>query len=352
VYLDTRWTDEHQRERVRIFLKNEMSKAGAMAAGQLAAEQAWIDAQGERLIAQRLYPDAQGVALFACESLGLRETIPLRVPFENTFVVANTPHLRPLAAALEAAPPALVVFVDGRSARLIALSPDGAGEDVLLESDVPGHHRRGGWAMLLQSRYQRHLAEHRGRHFDAVADALGAMIESADGAAIVLAGDARSVAIFRTHLPRLVAERVVGVVEGARHEPSRAFVERAVELLRHTRASETSGSVDAVLVEAEGAGRAVSGIEATLGAVTRGGVDRLYILKRFHEPGRVCLECQALQPETGAACRWCGKSTREIELGEAMTRKVIAAGGAVHVLEGHHGLGAAGGVAGRLRHVP
>ena len=27
VYLDTRWSDEHQRDRVRIFLKNGIAKA-------------------------------------------------------------------------------------------------------------------------------------------------------------------------------------------------------------------------------------------------------------------------------------------------------------------------------------
>ena len=27
VYLDTRWADEHQRDRVRVFLKNELARA-------------------------------------------------------------------------------------------------------------------------------------------------------------------------------------------------------------------------------------------------------------------------------------------------------------------------------------
>lgn len=171
VYLNTRWADEHQRERVRVFLKNEIRRARA-AAG-LDADLDWIQAQGESLITQARFPDAHGVALFACEGLGLREIIPLGVPFENAFVVADAPFLRPLAAALEEAPSTLIVFVDGESARLIPLSAEGAGEEVALQSDVPGHHRRGGWALLAQSRYQRHIPDHRGRHFEAVAEALG-----------------------------------------------------------------------------------------------------------------------------------------------------------------------------------
>ena len=46
VYLNTRWTDENQRERVRIFLKNRLREARA-AAGQPAEEDlAWIEAEG------------------------------------------------------------------------------------------------------------------------------------------------------------------------------------------------------------------------------------------------------------------------------------------------------------------
>ena len=353
VYLDTRWSDEHQRERVRVFVKNESRKAAAMAGGQLAPDLAWIESQAEQLVTQTLYPDAAGVALFASEARGLRETIPLAGACPDSFLVADTPRLRPLVDALAEAPRAAVLFIDGKRARFIALTEQEVGDEVVLESaDVIGHHRRGGWAMLLQSRYQRHIQEHRARHFEAVAAALADMVEQQGLGAVVLAGEPRNLAVFRGHLPSTVAARIVGTVAGAHYEAASAFASRARELIQHVAAGNQAATVDAVLVEAEGGGRAASGVDATVEAVNRGTVDRLCILRSWEEAGRVCPACGALQREFNTACRWCGKPTSAVSLGEAIVQRVIAADGTVESAQAHAGLERAGGVAALLRYPP
>ena len=276
VYLDTRWSDEHQRERVRVFLKNEAHKAAAMAAGQLDAELDWIAREGERLVAQELEPDHAGTAMFAGGAGRLRETLRLAVPFPDTFVVADMPQLRPLVTALGEAPRAALLFVDVESARLVALTEQGAAEEITLEAtDAVGHHRRGGWLLLLQSRYQRHIHVHRGRHFDAVAHALAGLVAEYGLRAVVLAGEARNLAVFRTHVPSPLDRRIVGEVSGARYEPTSALAERALEVLRHRAAGQVTGTLDALLAEAAGGGRAAAGLDATIDAVNRGTVDRL-----------------------------------------------------------------------------
>lgn len=352
VYLNTRWSDERQRERVRVFLKNEIRKARshAEASRGLDSDLAWVQAQGESLIEQARFPEAHGVALFACQGLGLRELLPLRVPFENAFVVADAPFLRPLAALLEASPDALVVFVDTESARLMPLTPEGAGEEVRLESDVPGHHRQGGWALLAQSRYQRHIQEHRGRHFDAVAAALVNLATGKGVRQIVVAGEPRNIALFDKRLPRRIVERIVGRITGARHESAGVLVRRAAEFLADLERGEETAGVDAVLTEAAKSRGAVAGLEETLEAVIRGAVHRLYLLRGFTEAGRVCVECRSLQSGDAQKCRVCGKATKAVELGEAIVDRVIAAGGRVETIESHPGLGAVGGVAALLRY--
>lgn len=352
VYLNTRWSDERQRERVRVFLKNEIRKARSRAGDSqhLNADLDWAQAQGESLIEQARFPDAHGVALFACQGLGLRELLPVRVPFENAFVVADAPFLRPLAALLEASPSALVVFVDTESAHLIPLTPEGAGEEVRLESDVPGHHRQGGWALLAQSRYQRHIQEHRGRHFEAVAAALVNLAKGEGVQQIVMAGEPRNVALFEKRLPRRTADRIVGRIAGARHESAGVLVRRAAEFLGERRGEGEASSVDAVLVEAAKSRGAVAGLEETLEAVSRGAVHRLYLLRGFSQPGRVCVECGWLQSGDGQKCRLCQKATKKAELGEAIVDRVIAAGGKVETIGNHPGLLGVGGVAALLRY--
>jgi hypothetical protein len=136
---------------VRVFLKHHLRaarEAGRAAPGDLA----WIEAQGQALLEQTLYPDANGVALFAGEALGLREMLSLRVPFEDTFVVEARPYLRPLAQVIDDTPAALVVFIDGTSARLIPLDAAGPEDELLLQTEVEGRHRTGGWAARGPSR--------------------------------------------------------------------------------------------------------------------------------------------------------------------------------------------------------
>lgn len=351
VYLNIRWADEHQRDRVRLFLKNELKRARTSEAGpELEEDLDWIRREGEALIEQSERSEAHGVALFACRALGLREVVPLRVPFENAFVLAPTPFLRPLAGLLAEIPPTLVLFVDGESARLIPLGPDGAGEEVRLESEVPGHHRRGGWALLAQSRYQRHVQDHRGRHFEAVAETLARLTEGNGVQRIVLAGEPRTVAAFRQHLPARIAARIAGGVPASRHEPAAAILGRAAGLLARLGDDETTAAVEAVLTEAAKGGQAVAGLEETLEAVVRGAVHRLYLLEGFREAGGACPVCGHLQRGEVASCRRCGTATRATELGEAMVARVSATGGTVAAVEAHEGLSRVGGLAARLRY--
>ena len=350
VYLNTRWTDQHQRERTRLFLKGELRRAREASPGESLSDALdWIETEGEALISQTSHADARGVALFACPALGLREVIPVRASLENAVVVADRPFLRPLAAAEGETPPTLVVFIDAESARLIPLLEAGAGEEVRLESEIPGHHRRGGWAQLALGHYQRHIEERRERHLEAVAEALGRLVEEQGLERIVIAGSPDSAGAFRRALPSTVIARVAGVVSGRRDEPASELVGRAAELVGRVAAREVGAAVDGLLTEAAKGGQAAASLEGVLEAVGRGAVDRLYLLRDFRERGRACIACAALQPGDAATCRLCRQATASVELGEAMVTRTIAAGGAVTMVDAHAALGAVGGVVARLR---
>jgi hypothetical protein len=349
VYLNTRWADEHQRERTRVFLKNEIRKARATADPELLEDLAWIEAQGQRLVEQADHPDAHGAALFASAARQLREMVPVRVPFEDAFVVGPSPVIGPLAD-LAGEAPALVVFVDGERARLIGVGPEGRGEEVVLEHEVMGRHRRGGWALLAQSRYQRHLAVHRGQHFDAVAAAVAHVAEEAGVRRLVLAGEARTLAAFRQHLPAALASAVVGSVSGTRYEQAATLVDRAVELLCQLDRERQARTIEALLVEAAKGGRAVAGVESTLKAVARGAVHRLYLLPTCDVAAAVCEACGALKAGASTRCRECGGPARAVRIADAVVERVIAAGGSVELVEASPALEQVDGLAARLRY--
>lgn len=349
VYLNTRWSDEHQRERARVFLARELR--AAREAGVAAPDDLdWIERKARAVIAQAEVVDADGVALFASQPLGLREMLAVRVPFEERFVVDEHPDLAPLVEVLDEQAAALVVFVDGESARLIPVYPSGVGEEVRLEAEVPRHHRRGGWAQLAQSRYARHIETHRDRHFEAVAEAVAHVVDAQGLRRLLLAGHEDRLAAFREHLPERLQRLVIGHVHAARWEPARVIAGRAAGRLDLQEHSDEASEIDAVLTEAAKGGRAIAG-PATLEAARRGAIHRLYVLAGWRRDGRECEQCGALQ-ETGAACRLCGGPTRAAELGAALVDRVLRTGGSVETIVQHAGLAEAGGVAARLRYTP
>ena len=348
VYLNTRWIDEHQRERVRIFLKNEIKRARETGRCD-PADLAWIEARGRSLIEQTEWPDANGVALFACQASGLRETLPMRVPVEDTFVVNDHPHLVQLAAVAET-PASLVVFVDGTSARLVPITVAGAGDELALEAPVEGRHSSGGWAALAQSRYHRHIEAHREQHFAAVAAAITEWSDHRGAERIVLAGEPRMVSALRAHLPERVVRKIAGAVTGTRYEPASALVHRATTILGEADLAADEQAVDRLLTEASKGGHAVDGLDRTLDAVNRGAVRHLYLLRDFQEVGRVCDACGALSRGVGGACGYCRHETRPTPLDEELVDRVLAAGGTVTRLERNRSLAHRGGVLALLRY--
>jgi hypothetical protein len=351
VYLNTHWSDEHQRERVRAFLKRELKHARAATrdAGLL-DDLAWVEAEGERLIRQSRFPDAHGVALFASTPLHLREVLPVGVPFEDAWSIGERPVLTPLTQVLTDTPATLVVFVDGTSARLIPLDATGRGDEVALEHAVERRHRRGGWALLAQSRYQRQIERQRARHFEGVAAAVTALVREHAIERIVFAGESRAVGLCREHLPAPIAARVAGTIHGARHEPGAVLTERARAMLADLDQAEDVRAVETVITEAAKNGRAVVGVRPTLEAVRRNAVHRLYLVRDLVQVGGACDACATLVAEPGATCPRCGEAMRDVALGDALVKRVLASGGEVEMIPRHAELERLGGVAARLRY--
>jgi peptide subunit release factor 1 (eRF1) len=246
-------------------------------------------------------------------------------------------------------PAALVAFVDGERARLIPLTPEGVGEEMVLESAVPGQHRRGGWAQLAQSRYARHIEQHRGEHYDAVVEALAAASEDRQARRVVLAGESGTLAALRNRLPGPLQAAVTGTMPAAWQEPAAAIAGRADELVRRVEAESARQAVAQALTDAAKGRRAVTGVDDTLAAASRGAIHRLLILQRFTETGRACTGCGALTRGDGTACPLCHAHTRSVEVGDAAVARVLASDGTVTVVTDDSRLASAGGMAAILR---
>jgi hypothetical protein len=351
LYLDVRWRDEQQRERVRVFVQDRSRRIlghyadGTPGRDALARTLAKVRGFVEGLTAQAYEESRAGVALFACESLGLWRPLFFARPFPDELCANGVPHLSKLARlAAEVAPAAVVVP-----------SPDGADiyEVRLAEVEVVRHVH--GVPPLPPD--QRRTDEWTRRDQRAAAAVLGGFVERAPHASVVLVGPARGVAAFERELPERVAARVAARVprppewaqsDGMRKACVRSLAEQAL------RASRDGGRplVDGVLGEALRGGLGVVGPDDVVLALNEGRVHTLVVEEDLEQTGWRCDNCAALGADVEAAevCPFCGGDLRAVQaLREALVAKALAEGGRVEVTGHENRLHSFRGVAALLR---
>jgi hypothetical protein len=373
LYLDVRWRDEQQRERVRGFVQDRVRKIlghyadGTPGRDALARTLAKVRGFVEGLAAQAYEENRDGVALFACESLGLWRPLFFARTFPDELVVNGVPHLSKLArVAVELAPAAVVVP-----------TPDGADIYEVRLGELEGVRRvhgplpaptdkstsTAGTAGTPGRRYERDDKDQRRsdewirRDQRAAATVLTAFVERSPHASVVLVGPARTVAGFERELPERVAARVTarvprprgwGQSDGSRRDCIRSLAEQALRASRSTGAQRSDG----VLGEALRGGLGVVGPDDVVLALNEGRVHTLVIEEDLEQTGWRCDNCGALGADVEAAevCPFCGGDLRAVQaLREALVAKALAAGGEVEIVGHQHRLHSYRGVAALLR---
>ncbi len=123
VYLD--WRPEATGERpalraARVVVKDRLRQIQRAFWPRGAAYDAVLAdaARIERYLDEQAPPSAEGLAIFACESLGLFETLESGVPFATEVMASATPNLFPLARLLDDQETAIVAVVNSHEARI------------------------------------------------------------------------------------------------------------------------------------------------------------------------------------------------------------------------------------------
>jgi len=99
------------------------------------------------------------VAFFACDQLGLFETVPLPCVLPDRAVLAIRPHVRPLLAAVQRYPDYLVAIADRRHAWVLSVS--GSRVETVARQSEEGPRSRGfgGWYGLEAYRIQQRIIQ-------------------------------------------------------------------------------------------------------------------------------------------------------------------------------------------------
>jgi peptide chain release factor subunit 1 len=226
-------------------------------------------------------PHSPGVALYACESLGLFQVLPLPRVLHTRLLLGERPRLAEAVAAVEGFGRILVALVDRTHARFFELTAFEVRElsGLQLPATRGGkyHSDRAdapGWG---EHDFHNRIREERHRHAAAVSRQLAALVAEGPCQGIVLAGPTRTIMEQQRFLPRNLARLVLGT---ARLNPTAATAAQVGEAALAARAAWEQARENSILAEVEEAvstGWAVNGARETLRALGRGQVRVLVV---------------------------------------------------------------------------
>jgi peptide subunit release factor 1 (eRF1) len=370
LYLDVCWSDEQQRERVRLFVQERVRKTlaqypeGSPGREGLARTLQRVQDYVAGLTGQVHDPEKNGVALFANEAMSLWRVHFFRRPFSPELCTDHIPHLAQLARLADDEEPAIVVVTDSSGADLYEVLLGDLAAEESIRGFVPRSDRdewNAGTAGVSGRQYEREKKDERRaeeyvkKNRRRVAEQATAVFDRTPGAHLVLVGTAENLAAFERELPERVRAEVIARIprprewasgDGARRDGVVAGA--AVAVRDHERTAEAR-IVDEVVGESLRGGLAVLGPDDVVNALNQGRVHRLVLEEDFERAGWRCTNCDALGSKADAAevCPYCGGGLAVVHhLGEALVARTLGEGGAVEVvahtnkLHGYRSVGA------------
>jgi peptide subunit release factor 1 (eRF1) len=370
LYLDVRWSDERQRERIRLFVQDRIRKTlghyppGAPGREGLERTLTRVEEYVNGLTTQVHEAEKNGLALFACESLKLWRAYFFRRAFQPELCTDGIPHLTQLARLAEDYEPAIVIMPNRDGADLFEVVLGDLAVEEKLHAQAPQRGEAESWdagknrpgrLYERERRDERREEEHVHRQWRAAAEQAAQVFDRTPGAHVLLIGTTATIAAFERELPERMRGRIIARLPRPREWESREGVRRdgvvsgaATALVRHEQHTQAE-AVESVVGQSLRGGMAVLGPEDVVQALNQGRVHRLVLEEDFVRSGWRCDNCDALgaSTESAAVCPYCGGALRAVQhLGEALVARTLGEGGAVELvkhpskLHGYRGVGA------------
>ena len=325
-----------------------------------------VNANGDR-------QTTRGVAIFACEALGLWRVVEFQHnPLSNRLCTGMRPQLLPLARLFDDVEPALVAMVHAPGAHIYEVALGGIVSETKIEGFTPVRHGQGGRVRAgaspsphgssggafyeREDKNKRHIENFLERNRRDAADALVKLFDGDPRAHVVLVGGTEMVAAFEKQLPERVASRIIAKLprppskQGWSGEGKAGLVATVVEKIAEQERVQEQEIVESAIGQALRGGMAVLGTDDVILAVNERRVHRLILEEGFEGTGWMCRNCNAIGNTHPEKCTYCnGELAWVKELGEELASRVLADDGHVEVVPQHPKLHAYKGVAATLR---
>jgi peptide chain release factor subunit 1 len=331
---------DRSRGKYLIKVKNRVKDA-IQALPRLGLERAEAEAVGRDLDRVQQFlrnpanlPHTQGLAIFACEGLGLFEMVPLPVVYRSRLAVDTTALVRELASVEDEFGRLLTVVLDRTSARFFEVTAYRTQELSGLRADSTRGKRfhgdqdgSGGWG---EHTYNNRIREEKQRHYEAIARELFAIDRRHPAHGIVLAGTGAEAAV-EPFLHSYLVERLIGTARLNPKDATLASVHAATLAVRegYERASERALVHE--MLEGIGTGWGINGLGPTLKALSRGQVRSLLVHADASESGFRCGDSGRLAL-TPRECRGEGEPVPVLDIVDDAIEEALRQGVDVNVV--------------------
>lgn len=311
LYIDTARIDEAQKDRIRLFVKNEAHNLRE----SIGEKKNGLDQairQIENYVENSLEPDTKGLAIFAAPHEEFFTSLQLPVAVRPELSIGSRPHLRQLAELRQSYPSAAIVMIDAKSARVFVLGFGRILDEIDLENpEVPKKHDQGGWS---QANMQRHTEEVIDRHHQKAADVLSRLLDQGGfSGGVILSGQERNVANFKGFLPKRIHELLIGTLHLDIRSSTSDITDACNALLRddaRSRAAERVRSLES--------GKGALGFNKVVAALNERKVEHLFVSANASGRGWKCMSCGVIGLEVPLGCPACGGTVRSCDLVEAI----------------------------------
>lgn len=317
LYLDTRRGDVAQKDRIRVLLKNEKQKIreSLEGNGQDEALEKGIR-QIESWIENDLQPATRGVAIFSCPSDQVFIPLELPVAVEPELSIGSRPHLRQLEAIRRRNPDVALAIVDGKFARLFQVQFGRVGGEIdLTNPDLPRRHDQGGWS---QANMQRHVQDHIDRHHKEVAESLTRLVELGEFQHVIISGQERNLANFRSFLPARVEEKIIGALSFDIRSSEEELSEACRRVTEQFQNRDLQRRLVALSEAALSGGKGALGVAPVLDAANQRRLMSLFLSETFSHRGWRCKSCGTLGESIPVGCPACGEGVETVELADEL----------------------------------
>lgn len=294
------------------------------------------------------FKGAGSLAVFCSGRDDLFEVLQLPQSVPGRVVIARTPYVEPLVAALQERR-WLVALVNRRLARVLGGPVDRLEEDGSFEDYVHGRHEQGGWS---QARYERSIEKDADDHLRRVAEAVNDRWRSEDFHRAAIGGPVEIVPRLEGFLAAEVRAKLApGRVEVDLSSVTDGELRRALaKLVVEDEKQLERDALDRLAAGIGTGGRAAGGPADTLDALNERRVQTLLLEPGFDRRGARCLSCGLLMLEADGPCPADGGPVEEVEhLREATIEAALGQGAEVMVVRHYPDLGPLQGIGALLR---